>query len=576
MTAAEDRAGMECAVAIVGFAGRFPGAPDVATFWRNVCDGVESISTFAEDDLDDAFPARLRASDSFVRARSVVDGAADFDASFFGMHAREADLTDPQHRVFLECSWQALEDAGYDPSSFGGSIGVVAGCSISSYFLRNVLGGRDGIDRFTSDYQIGSYPELVGSGFDFLATRVAYKLNLRGPAMTVQSACSTSLLAVSQACQALMLRQADMMLAGGVSISFPQKRGYLYQEGGMASPDAHCRTFDAAANGTVFGDGAGVVVLKRLADALSDGDSIYAVIRGFGVNNDGCDKVGYTAPSAEGQAAAIRAAHAMAGFDPASIGYVECHGTATPLGDPIEVRALGRAFETVGGERKTCALGSVKTNVGHLDVASGVTGLIKTALALRAGKIPPTLHFDRPNPAIDFSATPFFVNTQLADWPNDFAPRRAAVSAFGVGGTNVHLVLEAPPQPAAAGHAAGTQLLVLSARSDEALARARADLSARLRESDGLRLADVARTLQTGRRAFPVRCAVRRTRSRTLPTRSTGPNASSPDEPASERRRSRSCSRGKVRSTSAWGASCTRGSPPTARPSTAVPTSSSR
>jgi acyl transferase domain-containing protein len=255
-----------CAVAIVGCSGRFPGAADVPAFWKNLCDGVESVRRFTDRELEDAFGPDVRARPEFVKARSVLDGVADFDAGFFGMHAREAELTDPQHRLFLECSWEALEDAGCDPASFGGSIGVVAGCSIGSYLLRNVLGERAAIDRFTTDYQVGSYPELIGSGYDFLATRVAYKFNLRGPAMTLQSACSTSLLAVTQAAQALMLGQADVMLAGGVSVSFPQRRGYLYQDGGMASADARCRTFDANADGTVFGDGAGVVVLKRLED----------------------------------------------------------------------------------------------------------------------------------------------------------------------------------------------------------------------------------------------------------------------------------------------------------------------
>jgi amino acid adenylation domain-containing protein len=502
-----ERGTTPCAIAIVGCAGRFPGAPDIATFWQNLCAGVESVRTFRDDELEDAFAPDARARREYVKARSVLDGVEDFDAEFFGMHAREAELTDPQHRLFLECSWQALEDAGYDPATFEGAIGVFAGCSIGSYLLRNVLGDRPAIERFTSDYQVASYPELLGAGYDFLATRVAYKLDLHGPAMTLQSACSTSLLAVAQACQALMLRQADMMLAGGISISFPQKRGYLYQDGGMVSPDAHCRTFDARANGTVFGDGAGVVLLRRLEDALADHDSIYAVIRGFGVTNDGSGKVGYTAPSVEGQAAAVRAAHAMSGFEPSTIGFVECHGTATPLGDPIEFAALSKAFGP-HAKGKTCALGSVKTNVGHLDVASGVTGLIKAALAIRHGKIPPTLHFETPNPRIDLAASPFFVNTELAEWPTQGSARRAGVSSFGVGGTNVHVALESPPRSPVDGAGAGPQVIVLSARTESALANARARLAAHLRDPAGVRLGDVAHTLQVGRRAFPVRCAV--------------------------------------------------------------------
>ncbi len=497
----------QCAVAIVGCSGRFPGAANVDEFWTNLCHGVESIRPFSQGELEDVLGSSERASGGYVGARSVVDGAAEFDAAFFGMHAREAELTDPQHRLFLQCTWQALEDAGCDPATFAGAIGIYAGCSIGSYLLRNVLGGREGIERFTSEYPVSDYAELLGSGYDFLATRVAYKLNLRGPAMTLQSACSTSLLAVAQACQTLMTGQADMMLAGGASITFPQRRGYLYQEGGMVSPDGHCRTFDAGANGTVFGDGAGVVALKRLDDAVAAGDTIYAVIRGFGITNDGSSKVGYTAPSSEGQLAALRAAYRTAGIDPATVGFVECHGTATPLGDPIEYAALSTAFAQ-DDATKTCALGSVKTNVGHLDIAAGVTGLIKTALAVQRGQIPPTLHFTTPNPSIDLVAGPFFVNTQLADWPNAHATRRAGVSAFGVGGTNVHLVLEeAPPriEPAVAG---GPHLIALSGRNDIALDQARTNLAAHVRANPGLRVADIARTLQTGRRAFDVRCAL--------------------------------------------------------------------
>lgn len=497
-----------CAVAIVGMAGRFPGAANVGAFWRNLCEGVETIRRFDPAELRDDVDAAVRSSEGYVRARATLAGVDLFDAEFFGIHAAEAERIDPQHRLLLECCWEALEDGGYDPSTYPGAIGVYAGCSINTYFLNNVLGNRDAVDRFTSDYPVGSYAELLGAGQDFLATRVAYKLGLRGPAITMQSACSTSLLTVAQACQALMTGQADMMLAGGVSISFPQERGYVHQSGGMASADGHCRTFDAQASGTVFGDGAGVVLLKRLDDALADGDAIYAVVRGFGVNNDGSDKVGYTAPSANGQAAAIATALEMSGFDPATIGFVECHGTATPLGDPIEVAALKSAF-AVDGSAQWCALGSVKPNVGHLDVAAGVTGLIKTVLALKHATVPPTLNYTAPNPELGLDGSPFYVNAQLAPWPLAGATRRAAVSAFGLGGTNVHLSLESAPEIARdATTADGAQLLVLSARSEPALADARVRLAAHLEAAgDGLRLGDVAFTLQSGRRALPVRQA---------------------------------------------------------------------
>jgi len=497
-----------CAIAIVGLAGRFPGAPDVATFWSNLKAGVESIRHFDVSEMEDTVDAGVRERPDYVRARAILDDADRFDAGFFGIHRADAERMDPQHRLFLECCWSALEDAGYDPATYPGAIGVYAGCSINSYVLRNVLADRTSVERFTSDYPVGGYPELLGAGHDFLTTRVAYKLNLRGPAMTVQSACSTALLAVAQAAQTLILRQADMMLAGGVSLSFPQKRGYVYQSGGMVSSDGHCRTFDAQSSGTVFGDGVGAVLLKRLDDAIADGDSIYAVIRGFGVTNDAADKVGFTAPSIEGQAAAVSAAHAMAGFAPESVGYIECHGTATPLGDPIEVAALTRAFAAHDSADARIALGSVKPNVGHLDVAAGIAGLIKTALAIQSGTLPATLHFTSLNPHIDLEDSPFYVSAERSAWPVSGELRRAGVSAFGVGGTNVHLALESPPsavRPAAVSRAV---LLIVSARSEAALAEARERLAVRLSTLVDADLPDVEYTLAAGRRAFAYRDAI--------------------------------------------------------------------
>jgi amino acid adenylation domain-containing protein len=495
-------------IAIIGLSGRFPGAGNVEQFWRNLVEGVESITRFAEHELEDSFDVAVRRSPEYVKARPILDDVDQFDAGFFGMQAREAELTDPQQRMFLECAWEALEDAGYDPARYPGAIGVYAGCSMNTYFLNSVCGQRSTIENFTSSFQVGNYPMLVGASTEFLATRVAYKLDLKGPAMSVHSACSTSLLAIAQACQSLQLYQCDMALAGGVSISFPQKRGYLYQDGGMVSADGHCRSFDAQASGTIFGSGAGAVLLKRLDEALADGDQVYAVIRGCGISNDGAGKVGFTAPSVDGQAAAIEMALANAGVSARSISYVECHGTATPLGDPIEIAGLSKAFGSDAQDRQFCALGSVKTNVGHLDSAAGVTGLIKTALSLRHRTLPASLHYERPNPQIDFAATPFYVNARLADWPDTGMPRRAGVSAFGVGGTNVHLVLEeSPPRPSNA-HEDRPQLLVLSARSETALEATRTRLAAHLRAHPELDLADVAHTLQSGRRAFDWRCAL--------------------------------------------------------------------
>jgi amino acid adenylation domain-containing protein len=497
------------AIAIVGVAGRFPGARTVGAFWRNLEAGVESISRFSEAELEDAFSDEVRRAPNFVRARPILEDVDQFDAEFFGMYAREAELTDPQQRLFLECAWEALEDAGCDPRRYRGAIGVFAGCSINTYFLHHVCTDRRALEEFTSNYQVGCYPQLLGAGLDFLATRVSYKLDLRGPSLDLQTACSTSLLAVAQACQSLLLYQADMALAGGVSISFPQKRGYLHQEGAMVSADGTCRPFDAKASGTVFGSGAGVVALKRLADALAEGDHVYAVIRGCGVNNDGATKVGFTAPSIAGQAAAIEMALANAGVSAESIGYVECHGTATPLGDPIEVAALTQAFRGARARGQFCALGSVKSNIGHLDAAAGVVGLIKTALALERGVLPASLHYTQPNPQIDFAATPFYVNAQRTPWPRGSDPRRAGVSAFGIGGTNVHVIVEeAPLPPPAAAADARAQLLVLSARSPTALTAARASLAAYLRAHPQADLADVACTLQLGRRAFEHRSFV--------------------------------------------------------------------
>ena len=498
-------------VAVIGMAGRFPGAPALDAFWDNLRRGVESITHFSPDELDDAYGRSVQNQPGYVRARSILDGVELFDAGFFNFLPREAELTDPQQRVFLEIAWEALESAGYDPAAFAGEIAVYAGSSFNTYLLYNVLADRRRLENMTGTYQVGEFPTLVGNGADFIATRTAYKLDLRGPAFTVQSACSTSLLAVAEACQCLLDYRADMALAGGVSITFPQKRGYLYQEGGMVSPDGHCRTFDAEAAGTVFGSGAGVVLLKRLDAALADGDQIRAVIRGSAVNNDGARKVGYTAPSSDGQAKVIAIAHAVADITADSISYVECHGTATPLGDPIEIAGLAKAFGATTDRKGFCAIGTVKTNIGHLDIASGVAGLIKTILALEHESLPATLHFKSPNPKLGLEESPFFVNAELRPWPRGAKPRIAGINAAGVGGTNVHLIVEeAPAIPAAVATAADDEaahLFVLSARDDNALAEARGRLAAHVETHAEQSIGDIAFTLQTGRRGFTRRFA---------------------------------------------------------------------
>jgi acyl transferase domain-containing protein/acyl carrier protein len=485
-------------IAIVGMAGRFPGAGSVAQLWQNLCQGVESISFLTDEELvaSGVEPAVFN-HPNYVKAKPVLDRMEMFDASFFGYTPREAELMDPQHRVFIESAWAALEDAGYDADRYDGKIGVFAGASLSTYLI-NAWQSLNGAASLGALQQLG-----IGNGLGTFATRVSYKLNLRGPSVSVQTACSTSLAAVHLAAQSLLNYHCDMALAGGVSIIIPNREGYYYQEGAIFSPDGHCRSFDARAQGTIVGDGVGIVVLKRLSEALADGDYIHAVIKGSAMNNDGSQKVGFTAPSVDGQVEVVAEAQAVAGVSPESIGYVEAHGTATPMGDPIEVRALTKAFRA-GTERKQfCAIGSIKPNIGHLDTAAGVAGLIKTALALRHRTLPPTLHFEQPNPEIDFANSPFYVNTKLAAWETDAPVRRAGVSSFGFGGTNVHVVLEeAPSLPQPSGQTRPYQILALSAKTEDALDNAQENLLAHLEAHTELNLADIAYTYLVGRRAF--------------------------------------------------------------------------
>jgi acyl transferase domain-containing protein/acyl carrier protein len=491
-------------IAVIGLAGRFPGAASVEQFWQNLIDGVEAITFFSDEELLAAGVDESALSDaSSVKAGAILEDIELFDASFFGFTAREAEMMDPQHRLFLEQSWAALENAGYDASKYAGRIGVYAGESVNSYLLHNLLSQRELIE------SVGYFQTLLGNDRDHLAAQVAYNLNLKGPCLTVQTACSTSLSAVHLACQSLLNRECDMALAGGVSVSIPQKQPAVHQEGGIISADGHCRAFDAEASGTIKGSGVGVVVLKRLADALSDGDEVTAVIKGSAMNNDGAAKVGYTAPSVEGQASVIEEAMALALVAPETISYVETHGTGTALGDPIEIAALAQAFRAGGAEAKGfCAIGSVKTNIGHLDAAAGIAGLIKTALALKHKQLPASLHYKRPNPNIDFSNSPFFVNTKLNAWETPHAARRAGVSSFGIGGTNVHAILEETPPLEPSGASRSHQLLTLSARTATALEQATTNLLAYLRAHPQANLADIAYTLQMGRREFNHRRAL--------------------------------------------------------------------
>ncbi|HVK99769.1 MAG TPA: type I polyketide synthase, partial [Dongiaceae bacterium] len=504
-----DATGLE--IAVVGLAGRFPGAPDIDTFWRNIRDGVESVVRYSDDELRQrGVSETLLADATYVKAGVPFEGMDLFDAGFFGYTPRDAEQLDPQHRLFLECAWQALEHAGYDPTRHAGSIGVYAGAGASVYLMKHLLSHH----ALNADTGVADLLALLsGNMADALATRVAYKLNLRGPAVTVQTACSTSLMAVHTACQSLLSHECDMALAGGVSLNLLQNGGYRYQTGAIFSPDGHCRAFDAKAAGTLQGSGVGVVVLKRLEDALQDGDCIQAVIKASAANNDGSDKVGFTAPSIGGQAAVIRTAQVLAGVAADSIGYIEAHGTGTTLGDPIEIAALSQAFRAESQRNEFCAIGSVKTNVGHLDAAAGVTGFIKTVLALKHRTLPPSLHFEQPNPQIDFKRSPFYVNTEARPWQANGSRRRAGVSSFGIGGTNVHVVLEEAPESAvpkaiAADSIRGCEFLQLSARSAPALAHSIDQLELHLAQHPELDLAEVAHTLRVGRKRFDQRAVV--------------------------------------------------------------------
>jgi non-ribosomal peptide synthase protein (TIGR01720 family) len=515
-------------IAVIGMSGRFPGARNVDEFWQNLREGVESISFFtAEELLAAGVPPDELNAPNYVRARGYLEGAEEFDAAFFGIGPREAEIMDPQQRLFLECAWEAFERAGYDPEAYEGRVGVYAGSSLNTYLLQNLCSNRDLIAA------VGDFQIMLANDRDYLSTRLSYKLNLKGPSITVQTACSTSLVAVHLACQSLLGYQCDMAIAGGVSVTSEQKAGYFFQEGGVASPDGRCRAFDAAAHGTVSGSGVGIVVLKRLEDAVADRDNILSVIKGSAINNDGSWKIGYTAPSIDGQAEVIAEAQALAGVTPETISYVETHGTGTSLGDPIEISALTQAFGPATKKKGFCAIGSVKTNIGHLDTAAGVASLIKTTLALNHKLIPPSLHFQKPNPQIDFENSPFRVNTELVEWKLNGAPRRAGVSSFGIGGTNAHAILEeyrALEENHVAGDARSArshQLIVLSAKTGPALDAAAENLARHLKQHRDLDLADVAYTLQAGRRGFNHR--------RMLVCRNPGDAAQALEDPNSNR-----------------------------------------
>ncbi|XWW45390.1 amino acid adenylation domain-containing protein [Fibrella sp. USSR17] len=517
-------------VAVIGMAGRFPGANTIDALWDLLREGRETVRFFSDSELDPALPAELTRDPAYVKARGILDQADQFDPGFFGLNTKLAEVMDPQQRIFLEIAWEALEHAGYLPQQYGGSIGVWAGCGNNTYYLNNVLANQQVVN------QVGSFQAMTVNEKDFIASRTAYQLNLNGPAVSVFSACSTSLLAITQAVDSLRLGHCELALAGGASITAPIHSGHLYEAGAMLSKDGHCRPFDASATGTLFSDGAGVVLLKSRQAAERDGDTIYAVIKGVGVNNDGGGKGSFTAPNANGQAGAIRMALDDARVEASTISYVEAHGTATPLGDPIEIEGLSLAFGDVG-RKQFCALGSIKSNMGHLTAAAGVAGFIKTTLALYHKQLPASLGYNVPNPVINFADSPFYVNDTHTDWTST-APRRAGVSSFGVGGTNVHVVLEesAQPQPAVDSTKLESHrpmhLVTWSAKSDSSLTAYGTQLAAHLHRYADLNVPDVAYTLQRRYPSFAHRRFVlASSREELLHTLATPPTAASTSRP---------------------------------------------
>lgn len=483
------------AVAIIGMAGRFPKANNVDEYWQNIVSGKECISFYTNEELIQAgIDPEVIKNPDYIKAKGEVADIDMFDASFFGINPREAEVTDPQHRMLLECAWEALEHAGYDSNKYDGLIGVYAGKSMDYYLLMNVF------PHIRKEISAGSLQAAIGNDKDSLTTLISYRMNLTGPAITVQTSSSTSLVAVCVAAQSLLTYQCDMALAGGITAGPPQKSGYLYQEGGIWASDGHCRAFDAKSKGFVPGSGMGLVVLKRLEDAINDGDNIWAVIKGYAVNNDGSKKVSYSAPSVDAQSEVVAAALASADVHPETIQYIETHGTGTHMGDPIEVTALTQAYRAQTDKKQFCAITSVKTNIGHLDNAAGVAGLIKASMALKYRKIPASLHFETPNPKIDFENSPFFVNTTLKEWERGENPRRAGVTSLGMGGTNAHVILEEAPETEPSGPSRSWQLMPLSAKTGSALDSKTRQMADFLKNNPEINLADASYTLKVGRK----------------------------------------------------------------------------
>ena len=489
-------------IAVIGMACRFPGANNINEFWRNLIEGRDTITHFTDEELQrfEYNYELLRDNPDFVKARGIISDIDKFDAEFFGISPEEAAETDPQHRVWLETAWEAFENAGCDPLSFPGIIGVFAGGSVNTYLLNNVLRDPVKFENFVRMRSKESLQVLVENDATYIPTKTAYHFNLRGPAINVQTACSTSLVAIAQACQSLFSYESDICLAGGVCIISPQESGYVYQQGAIHSPDGTCRPFDVNGNGTIFSNGVGIVVLERLEDALRDRDMIYAIVSGWALNNDGKNKVSFMAPSVEGQADVIRMAYTFAGISPDQIGYIEAHGSGTQLGDPVEVAGLKKAFSGNTDKKQFCGIGSVKGNIGHTDTVAGVAGFIKICLAAYNRIIPPTIHFSAPNKYIKFENSPFYVHHELKEWTLD-RPMIMGVSSFGIGGTNAHAIVEEPPRriKTIGSTSEFPELILLSAKSEESLLRRKRDLIDFVSLNPDANLKDLSFTLSSGR-----------------------------------------------------------------------------
>jgi acyl transferase domain-containing protein/acyl carrier protein len=497
-------------IAVIGMAGRFPGADNISELWDNLINNRETIKHFTDEEIEphEFNYESLKNNPNYIKSRGILNNIDKLDAAFFNLNPKEAALIDPQQRVWLEIAWEALEVSGYSRERTDILIGVFTGSGYNNYIFNNILHTRADVDEYVRFRGKSVLLKALGNDVTYISTRTSYKFNLKGPSVTIQTACSTSLVTIAMACQSLLNYESDICIAGGICISVPQETGYIYQRDAMNSKDGHCRSFDADCAGTVFSNGGGAVVLKRLNEAIEDRDNILAVIKGSAVNNDGSIRMSFTAPSVDGQAQVMAAALSMSGVDPETITYVEAHGTGTPLGDPIEVAALNKVYISKTDVKQFCGIGSIKSNIGHLDAGAGVAGFIKAVLCLQHKQIPATLHYKNPNPEIDFKNSPFYVVDKLSDWNPKGFPRRVAVNSSGFGGTNAHAILEEAPEVESDVQSKPYHLLVLSAKTGSALDASIENLQRFLNDNPDIAIADVAYTLAAGRKDFDYRCII--------------------------------------------------------------------